>query len=821
MKRVLLLPLLLLMATMVNVHAQGRACGTMEHLHEMLQQDPDMQGRMDLIEFQTRDYVDQFRQLNGQPQSTITIPVVFHVVYYNSTQNISDARIMDQLAQLNKDFAAANSDLLKVPAAFQPRVGNTGIQFCLAQRDPNGNATTGIIRKQTTRTSFGTNNDVKYSSKGGSDAWPRDKYLNVWICNLSNGLLGYAQFPGGTAATDGVVVLFSSVGGENVPGTATPYHLGRTLTHEVGHWLNLRHIWGDATCGNDFVDDTPTQQTSNTGCPTFPKVTCSNGPNGDMFMNYMDYTNDACMYMYTIGQGTRMNALFGPGGARAALLNSDGCTPPSAPTCSVPAGLTISSITTSSAVVSWSAVSGAASYNVQYKPGSASTWTTVSTTVPSVTISGLTASSTYNVQVQAVCSGQSSTYSSPVSFTTAAQSTCATPTGLAASNITTSSATISWNAISGAVSYNLDYKLSSSSTWATFSTTATSVNVNGMAEGTAYDFRVQAVCSSSSSSYSSPITVTTLTTQVCGVPGNVAVSSITATGATVTWSSVSNAGSYNIQYKLSSATTWTTVTSTTTSRTLSGLSSSSSYDVRVQSVCSFGSSNYSSIVNFTTASPPCTDNYEPNNSISKAKSFPLNSTIQAKIATSTDLDHFKFKVTSSARNFMVVADNFPADYDVNLYRGTTLIYSSKNRGTTPEAFYLNNASTSATYTVRVFGYNKVFDNNNCYNLTITTSGTAFSRMEAGIEVIDNGDAEMEIFPNPAKNTLQVSTPFDSWSVVQFEIFDISGRRIMAQQLPVEQYQPVTLDISKLSSGVYILRAEDNGISFSRKFVIQK
>lgn len=123
------------MATMVNVHAQGRACGTMEHLHEMLQQDPDMQGRMDLIEFQTRDYVDQFRQLNGQPQSTITIPVVFHVVYYNSTQNISDARIMDQLAQLNKDFAAANSDLLKVPAAFQPRVGNTGIQFCLAQRD--------------------------------------------------------------------------------------------------------------------------------------------------------------------------------------------------------------------------------------------------------------------------------------------------------------------------------------------------------------------------------------------------------------------------------------------------------------------------------------------------------------------------------------------------------------------------------------------------------------------------------------------------------------------------------------------------------------
>jgi hypothetical protein len=194
------------------------------------------------------------------------------------------------------------------------------VRFVLATVSPTGGTTTGVVRVQTKTRSFSSNDFVKYSNKGGSNAWPRDKYLNLWLCNLGQGLLGYAQFPGGPAATDGVVCLYSSVPG----GAATSYNLGRTATHEVGHWLNLRHIWGDATCGNDLVADTPTQQTSNGGCPTFPKITCNN--QGDMSMNYMDYTYDRCMYMFTAGQAARMEALFATGGARASLATSTAAT---------------------------------------------------------------------------------------------------------------------------------------------------------------------------------------------------------------------------------------------------------------------------------------------------------------------------------------------------------------------------------------------------------------------------------------------------------------------------------------------------------------
>ena len=254
----------------------------------------------------------------------MTIPVVVHVLYNTAAENVSDAQVQAQIDVLNKDFAKTNADASLIPAAFAGAAASTNIQFVLAKRDPNGKATNGIIHKSTRVKSWSTNDAVKNSKRGGDDAWDASKYLNIWVCNLGQGLLGYAQFPGGAASTDGVVVLYSSLPG----GSAAPYDKGRTATHEVGHWLNLRHIWGDASCGNDLVSDTPTQQTSNYGCPSFPKVTCSNGPDGDMFMNYMDYTDDACMYMFSNGQSARMNALFASGGARASLLTSNGATAP-------------------------------------------------------------------------------------------------------------------------------------------------------------------------------------------------------------------------------------------------------------------------------------------------------------------------------------------------------------------------------------------------------------------------------------------------------------------------------------------------------------
>ncbi len=392
-----------------------RNCGTMNHLSDQLKNDPGLAERMNQIEQQTARFVSSRVSAN----STVLIPVVFHIVYNTSAQNITDAQCIAQLNQLNLDYAKLNSDTGNIPSVFKSLSSNTNIQFCLAQRDPNGLATTGIVRKSTTTTSFGTDDKVKSTSTGGDNAWSSSSYLNIWVCNLGGGVLGYAQFPGGAASTDGVVLLYSSVGSMVNPGTASPYNLGRTATHEVGHWLNLRHIWGDANCGNDLVGDTPTQQTSNFGCPTFPHITCSNGSNGDMFMNYMDYVDDGCMNMFSAGQTSRMASLFVSGGARVSLLSSAGCQPVSN-SCNTPTGLNASSITSNSAILGWTAVSGALSYNLQYRGVGDTNWILTSSSSNSVSVSSLSASKNYEFQVRTVCTSGNTAYSASGTFTTLA-----------------------------------------------------------------------------------------------------------------------------------------------------------------------------------------------------------------------------------------------------------------------------------------------------------------------------------------------------------------------------------------------------------------
>lgn len=460
------LNLIILLSFTFTLHAQNqRGCGTMDYLQEQLAADPAIESRMQQIE---RD-IDQWSSSapESRVQAVITIPVVFHVVYNvnSSAQNISDARLMAQLDVLNKDFGRTNADAANTPSVFQGVAANTTIQFCLAQRDPSGAPSTGIVRVPTSVTSFSSNNNVKYTSSGGSNAWPASSYMNIWVCNLGGGLLGYAQFPGGAAATDGVVVLYSSVGSPSVPGTATPYHLGRTATHEVGHWLNLRHIWGDSNCGSDQVSDTPTQQTANYGCPSFPHVTCSNGPSGDMFMNYMDYTDDVCMNMFTSGQSTRMIASINS--SRSGLLTSVGCNPPGG--CGTPGSLSASSITMNTATLNWGAVPGASSYNVQYKPSSSSTWISTTSSTNSKSISGLTAATAYDFQVQAICGSTSGTYSGNGTFTTSSSGMC---TDVYESNNTSSTAKV--------ITVNTDINALISTTsdidWYKFTTTTPNTN---------------------------------------------------------------------------------------------------------------------------------------------------------------------------------------------------------------------------------------------------------------------------------------------------------------------------------------------------------
>ena len=284
-----------------------RNCGALDVHRLLLNTDPEYAAARSELE----DFTDAetARGLAAAAPKVRTIPTVVHVVYKTAQQNISDAQIKSQIAILNEDFRKTNGDAGSVPAVFQPLHADTMVQFKLATKDIFGNNTTGITRTKTNKASFGINDGVKAYKTGGIDPWPARRYLNIWVCNLGGGLLGYAQFPGGPWKTDGVVCLYTAFGNT---GTATdPFDLGRTTTHEVGHWLNCFHSWGDdgTGCkGSDFCPDTPNQAGPNFGKPSFPHVTCKNGPNGDMFMNYMDYVDDDAMMMFTDGQATRMNA---------------------------------------------------------------------------------------------------------------------------------------------------------------------------------------------------------------------------------------------------------------------------------------------------------------------------------------------------------------------------------------------------------------------------------------------------------------------------------------------------------------------------------
>jgi hypothetical protein len=394
-----------------------------------------------------------------------------HVVYNTTAENISDAQIQSQITVLNQDFRRLNADVANTPSAFSGLVGDANIEFCLATTDPNGNPTNGVLRVPTSATSFSTNNTVKSSTSGGSNAWNASRYLNMWVCDISGSILGYAQFPGGSASTDGVVIDYQYFG---TNGTATaPFNKGRTATHEVGHWLNLFHIWGDdgtGCTGSDQVTDTPNAAGSNVGCPAFPRVTCSNGPNGDMFMNYMDYTDDACMYMFSNGQVARMQALFATGGARASLLTSNGCGTPTPALCGAVTGLTSGSITQTGATISWAAVSGATGYVLQYKPASSTVWTTVNVATTSFAITGLTAGTAYNAQVRSVCSAGNGSFTA-INFTTASPTTSCTDT-YENNNTTGTAKTI-------AVNTNITARIGSSTDkdWFKFSNTSSARNI--------------------------------------------------------------------------------------------------------------------------------------------------------------------------------------------------------------------------------------------------------------------------------------------------------------------------------------------------------
>jgi hypothetical protein len=615
-----------------------RQCGTMENLQMLIDNNPAIIEQMNAVEEHTR-HVEQH---GTAPRAVITIPVVFHIVYKNSTENISDAQIQSQLNVMNNDFRKLNSDVSLTPSLFAGVAADMEFNFCMAQRTPSGASFNGINRVASTRTSaFGSGNNVKQSSTGGTPGWDPNKYLNVWVCDIGGGILGYATFPGtATATTDGVVCDYRYFG---TTGTATaPFNKGRTITHEIGHWLNLRHIWGDANCGSDLVNDTPTHQTSNGGCPAFPKNNTCAGGGTEMTMNYMDYTDDACMYMFSAGQKARSVAIFAAGGSRAALLTSDGCTP--------------------------------------VTPGA-----------------------------------------------------CNTPSGLASSNVASTTATVSWGAVSGALSYNLEYKTAAATSWTLFNTASTAVNLSGLTVSTTYNFRVTTVCSN----------------------GN---------------SAVSAAASFTTQ-----------------------------------------------------AVSTCTDNYEPNESRTAAKTIPLATNISARIGTSTDKDYFKFNNTSSARNVKVSLTNLPADYDLELFRGSTRVRTSVNGGTTSETCIYNNTQTATTYTAYVYGYNGAFSATSCYTLRAEISSSSFVREAGESEDMDTETDELvSVYPNPSNGILNIRLVPTSDMQQTVQVFNHLGQLVESVDLQFSKEQPATvISLNDLTDGVYFVKVFDGENVQTRRVLLRK
>lgn len=325
------IPLFIFLLSCVSLHAQknnnniSEKCGTMEFLKERFQQNPALRQRFEQNKIEFNKIISS-RSLknNARLTGTIYIPVVFHVVV-NNPGMVDDNQIFAQLDTLNKDFSGTNADSINIPSYFKSLFGKSKIQFCLAKLKPNGDVTNGIDRVITSETSFGLNDAVKHASSGGANSWGDDNYFNVWICALSGGF-GYSTFPESTLSGDqGVVIDYGTLPG----GIYTHFNYGKALTHETGHYFNLYHIWGDdgGDCwGTDYVDDTPNQANATIGCYSGVKTDqCTPGGNGIMYQNYMDYTNEDCQNLFTIGQVNRMETTLLI--YRSELLSSDACRP--------------------------------------------------------------------------------------------------------------------------------------------------------------------------------------------------------------------------------------------------------------------------------------------------------------------------------------------------------------------------------------------------------------------------------------------------------------------------------------------------------------
>lgn len=311
----------------------AQKCLTSQKVQQSIANNQEAAKRVAEIAAFTKDYIENDNRSANKTTVVHRIPVVIHVLYKNASQNISDAQIMSQFVVLNEAFSNTNASAANVPAQFKVLAANAEMEFCIARIAPDGSATTGIIRKEV-GVGFDGENDYYNAANGGTPPWDPNKYLNVYLVQLAGGNLGFTYIPGSAPlGEEGVVIDTKAWGTVGTAANNQPSHLGTTAVHEFGHYFNLEHIWGanNGGCGDDDgVTDTPPQDQESSGCGTFPETdNCSPSGNGIMFMNYMDYSDDVCVSMFTQGQKQRMKAAIA--GPRSLLASSLSCNPVSIP----------------------------------------------------------------------------------------------------------------------------------------------------------------------------------------------------------------------------------------------------------------------------------------------------------------------------------------------------------------------------------------------------------------------------------------------------------------------------------------------------------
>jgi hypothetical protein len=617
-----------ILSPLSNLNAQEvvrRSCHSTECRHQHLMEDATMRQRTEDLEAFTLQFG---RGLALRNNDEVTIPVVVHVVYRSEAENITEAQINAQIDALNRDYNKRNTDISALPTEFAGTAAATNISFKLAARTPDNKPTNGILRYQSSRAEWGILDDVKRTTKGGFQNWDPAKYLNIYVCNIGGGTLGYASFPGAPASLDGIVIDFRAFG---TGGTArAPYSRGRTLVHEVGHWLNLYHIWGDSDCGDDHCSDTPTQKDANYGNPSTPQYsTCGGKTSRDMSMNFMDYVNDDAMIVFTAAQKVRMWATLNS--VRKGILTSNGCEPIAPSQCKVEQ--------------------------------------------------------------------------------------------VAAKDIKTNTAILTWKEIMGVKTYTVEYK-SSNTNWVATPTSQATLTLNNLTAGTTYSIRVKAACDAT---------------------------------------------------------------------------------------------DYSSEVQFMTQSlTKGSDDYENNNTRSEAKIVNANTTITALIGASDDRDWFVVKSTTALPNVKFDLSNLPTDFDLRVYDANgRLIRLSENRGLMSETAAVN-STVASTYYVQIHGFAGAFDVTNSYKLTTTLSA---SRFAGGNKVTEVEENNFSVYPNPV--VLDTNLRFDILNEgdVNIQISDLKGAIMFQTTRNITKATPsVNLDLANLPSGTYIIAAEKDGSTTSKKLV---